>query len=132
MIDWVIAVLLLTGATFVLIAAVGIVRMPDVYQRLQAESIAVSFGSAGILIAVAIFFNDIRLATRAILGIAFLALTIPIAAQMIARAAYLTGVQPWERTVADELREYIEKHGVSALEDHQEAAASEAQAKQAD
>lgn len=103
MIHLLIAALVAIGTTFILLAAVGIVRMPDVYMRLQVSTKGASLGAGCVLLAVPIFFADIGIAVRALLIIAFIFLTTPISAHMLARAAYIVGVPLWEGSVVDEL-----------------------------
>lgn len=96
------AVLLLAGAALGLIAAIGVVRMPDLYTRMQAATKASALGTGLMLLAVAVHFAQFSVATRAMAVVAFLILTAPVAAHMLARAAYLVGVPRWEGTVVDE------------------------------
>ena len=97
-------VLLLVGATFLLLAAVGVVRMPDVFLRMSAATKAATLGIACMLVAVAVHFPGLGITTRALAAIAFFYFTAPVAAHMIGRAAYFIGVSLWDRTVRDELR----------------------------
>lgn len=85
------ALLVALGTLFVLIAALGIVRMPDLFTRMQASSKAATLGAICILCAGALHFFDGALAVRALLIAIFLGLTAPIGAHMIARAGYLAG-----------------------------------------
>ena len=103
MIHVVVALMLVIGASFTLIAAVGIVRMPDVYMRLQVSTKGATLGAGVLLLAVAVFFGEFEIVVRALLIIAFIFLTTPISGHMLARAAYLVGVPLWERSVTDEL-----------------------------
>jgi multicomponent Na+:H+ antiporter subunit G len=96
--------LLITGGAFLLLAAVGIVRMPDLYSRIQAATKAATLGVGCIILALAIHFVDLGITVRALLVIAFLFITQPVAAHMIGRAAYFVGVPLWEHTIMDELR----------------------------
>jgi multicomponent Na+:H+ antiporter subunit G len=57
-----------------------------------------------IIVAVAVHFGDVGVATRALLVGAFFLLTAPVGAHMIGRAAYLTGTPLWKGTVVDEWR----------------------------
>jgi len=107
--EWLTAGLILISTIFMLLAAVGIVRMPDVYLRLQVTTKASTLGSGVVLLAVAINFGSIPLTTRAILGVVFLAITQPIAAHMIGRAAYILGAPLWEGTHIDELRQAADR-----------------------
>ncbi len=98
------ALLLLIGATFMLLAAVGVARMPDLLTRMQTATKASTLGIGCLLLAVAVHFSQLSIITRALATIAFVFLTAPVAAHMIGRAAYFVGVPLWEGTVCDELR----------------------------
>lgn len=102
--EWITAILMLLGAAFMLLAAIGIARMPDVYTRMQPATKAATLGAGCMLLAVAVHFNEVGVTMRALAGIAFVALTAPVAAHMIGRAAYLLGLPQWENTHVDELR----------------------------
>lgn len=104
MIHLAVALLLALGSTFVLIAAIGVLRMPDVYMRLQVSTKGATLGAGTLLLAVPIFFGDIEIFVRAMLIIAFVFLTTPISGHMLARAAYIVGVPLWKGAVVDELR----------------------------
>jgi multicomponent Na+:H+ antiporter subunit G len=104
MTDLIVAVLLVVGTAFMLLAAVGLLRMPDVYTRLQVSTKGASLGAASVLLAVPFFFGDPAIAVRAVLIILFIFLTAPISAHMLGRAAYIIGVPLWDRSVRDELR----------------------------
>ena len=103
MIHLLVALLLVTGTTFTLIAAIGVFRMPDVYMRLQVSTKGATLGAGTLLLAVPIFFGDAEIFVRALLIIAFIVLTTPISGHMLARAAYIVGVPLWEESVIDEL-----------------------------
>jgi multicomponent Na+:H+ antiporter subunit G len=96
------AILLLIGSAFCAIAALGILRFPDVYTRLHAASKAGPLGAGLILVAVAFASGDWAIAVRCVLGLAFLILTSPVSAHLLARAALQSGVQPDTRTSIDE------------------------------
>jgi multicomponent Na+:H+ antiporter subunit G len=96
--------LLLIGGAFLLLASIGIVRMPDLYSRIQAATKAATLGVGCIILALAIHFVDLGITVRAILVIALLFITQPVAAHMIGRAAYFVGVPLWEHTIMDDLR----------------------------
>lgn len=105
MTDIITAVFMLFGASLMLVAAIGIIRMPDVFTRMHAATKTSTLGAGNMFLAVAIFYGEIGIATRSLLVIAFLFLTIPVSAHMIARAAYFVGTPLWEGTVIDELRD---------------------------
>jgi multicomponent Na+:H+ antiporter subunit G len=97
------AVLIIVGAAFLLVASVGVLRMPDLFTRMSASAKAGTLGIGCMLAAVAIHFDETAVTTRAILIIAYFFLTAPVAAHMVARAAYLCGVPLWKHTIRDEL-----------------------------
>lgn len=94
---------LVLGLIFCLLAAVGIMRMPDIYTRMQASTKAGTLGIAFIIVAVAIHFGDAITALQAGLIIAFLFLTAPIASHLIARSVYFYGKRGWEAGALDEM-----------------------------
>jgi multicomponent Na+:H+ antiporter subunit G len=96
-------ILALAGATLMLLAAVGLLRMPDLFTRMQASAKAASLGSGLMLLAAAVHFAELSVIVRALLAIAFIFLTAPISVHMIARAAYFMGVELWEKNVVDDL-----------------------------
>jgi multicomponent Na+:H+ antiporter subunit G len=96
--------LILTGATFLLLAAVGVVRMPDLFTRMQSASKASTLGIGCVLLALAFHFPGISVNIRVVGTITFFFLTAPITAHLIGRAAYFVGVPIWKGTVVDELR----------------------------
>jgi multicomponent Na+:H+ antiporter subunit G len=97
-------VLLLVGGTFMMLAAIGIARMPDLFTRMQAATKAATLGVGSMLLAVAVFFNALGVTSRALATAIFVIMTAPVAAHMIARAAYFVGVPLWEGTLYDELK----------------------------
>lgn len=101
--------LLLAGCALLLLAAVGIVRMPDLFTRMQTATKGATLGITCILIAVALAMDDFGLTIRALLTVAFFFLTAPVAAHMIGRAAYFIGVPLWQGTIADELKGHYDR-----------------------
>lgn len=98
-------VLLISGAGFMLVAAIGILRMPDLMMRMHAVTKAGALGTSLVLTSVAVNYRQLALASLALAGVAFIILTAPVAAHMIARAAYWIGVPLWEHTIIDEYRD---------------------------
>ncbi len=97
------------GAIFIFIASLGIYRMPDFYTRLSVTVKAGTIGIGCILGAVALYFADFSVTTKVFAIIFFLFITSPVAAFMISRTAYSTGVKLWKKSVVDELRDDLEK-----------------------
>lgn len=105
MIELIVSILLLCGATLMILAAVGIVRLPDLPTRMHASTKAGAMGAMFIMGGVAIFFADSVVVARAAGIIVFILITAPISAHVIGRAGYFIGVPLWDGTIKDELRE---------------------------
>ncbi|WP_404933369.1 monovalent cation/H(+) antiporter subunit G [Nitratireductor sp. L15S-10] len=95
--------LVIIGAAFTLIAAIGILRLPDLYTRMHAASKAGTLGSGLMLVALAIFAQDQAIVTRALAAVVFFLLTAPISAHLLAKAAYAAGYRLWGRSVHDDM-----------------------------
>ncbi|KAA0231643.1 monovalent cation/H(+) antiporter subunit G [candidate division KSB1 bacterium] len=104
MADLISLILMIIGAVFMLLAAIGVVRMPDLYLRMSATSKAATLGVICVMLAAALHFNDFAITARITAIIVFLILTAPVAAHKIARAAYLAGPDLWPGTCRDELQ----------------------------
>jgi multicomponent Na+:H+ antiporter subunit G len=93
--------LLAVGAFFGLVAAVGLVRLPDVYTRTHASSKSDTLGAVLALAGVALVVDAQSATIKAVFLLAFMFLTNPTAAHAIARAARDQGIEPWTREEAD-------------------------------
>ncbi|MFO7995125.1 MAG: monovalent cation/H(+) antiporter subunit G [Marinobacter sp.] len=105
MIEIIVSVLLLAGAAFMLLAAVGILRLPDLPTRMHASTKAGAMGAMFTMGGVAFYFGDSVVFARAFAIVVFILITSPIAAHVIGRAGYFLGTSLWDGTVKDELRE---------------------------
>jgi multicomponent Na+:H+ antiporter subunit G len=82
--------LLAIGVTFIVIAGVGVARLPDVFQRMHAATKAGGIGTSLVVLGVLVGGGVAQPATG-ILTIVFMLLTLSVASQLLARAAYLSG-----------------------------------------
>ena len=98
-------VFFLAGILFVFVGMVGLLRLPDVYNRLHATTKIATLGTFGVMIAIAIKAGFSTMGLKAITVGIFLLLTAPVAAHMIARAAHRQGTEMWEGSVTDEYAE---------------------------
>jgi multicomponent Na+:H+ antiporter subunit G len=87
---WLADVMVILGVFGMTVGVYGIVRMPDIYNRLHAASKVVFLGVLSLLIASTVT-NDARIISRVVLIGTFLILTTPVSAHVIARAAFLRG-----------------------------------------
>jgi multicomponent Na+:H+ antiporter subunit G len=83
----IIAILILAGAFFILVAAIGLIRLPDLLTRIHAATKATSFGLLLLLAGLAIHFGSWIIIVKSLLLILFIYLTAPLAASVIARAS---------------------------------------------
>jgi multicomponent Na+:H+ antiporter subunit G len=104
-------ILLISGGFFVLVAAVGILRLPDILMRMHASTKAGTLGAGLILLAVAFTYGEIGIISRAVATIIFILMTAPVAAHTIGRAAYKSGTKFWKGTIVDDLKTYYEGSG---------------------
>jgi multicomponent Na+:H+ antiporter subunit G len=102
MMDWVVSIVWLAGAAFALLAALGLLRMPDVFTRMQASTKASTLGLGCLLAGAALQFGDVASVILLLSVGAFLLLTTPVSAHVIARASYRAGIPLWSGTVLDE------------------------------
>ncbi len=110
------AVLWTAGSAFALLAAVGVVRFPDVFTRMQASTKASTLGVGCLLIGTALQLGDFASFIRVASIGGFILLTTSVAAHVIARASYLADVPLWDGTVLDERRREPAPHGTVGKE----------------
>lgn len=96
------AALVLGGTAFLAIAAVGLLRFPDLYTRMHAVTKAGTLGIGLVLLGAAVSFGDLSVTTRAVVVILFVLMTAPVAGHIVGRAGYLGGVSLWEGTRFDQ------------------------------
>ncbi len=102
-----VAALLLLGASLMFLTGLGLYRMPDIFTRMHAATKGASLGVALLLLAAAFVFRDPMVVTKALVTIAFVFLTAPVAAHLLGRAAYARRTPLWEHSVIDEGRDHI-------------------------
>ena len=98
-------VLMSIGVLFDLFGCIGLVRLPDVYNRLQAATKCVTLGTCMILIGLFFIMGIGSAGIRALLCVMFILFTSPVAAHALARAAHRSGIRLWEGSVMDK---YVE------------------------
>jgi multicomponent Na+:H+ antiporter subunit G len=97
------------GLAFDFFGCVGLIRFPDIYNRLQASAKCVTLGTCGILFGLFLLKGFTATGIKALLCMAFILLTSPVSAHALARAAYRSGVKPYSGTVVDQYGEDIRK-----------------------
>lgn len=85
--EYLIALLIVLGAFFTTVAALGTLKLPDTLSRTHAATKAGAFGASLLLIAAALYFGELIVVIEAIIIIGFFYTTTPIAAHLLARIA---------------------------------------------
>lgn len=98
-------VFITVGLMFDLFGCLGLVRLPDVYNRLQAATKCVTLGTCSILFGTFLIVGPTAAGMKALLCLVFLILTAPVSAHAISRGAHRAGVKLAEGSVVDRYRE---------------------------
>lgn len=102
--EMIVSVFILIGTFFTLLSAIGVVRLKDVYSRMHAAGKSTTLGIASLMLATLIFFiPQGEFNFKIVLTIIFVFMTAPLAALMINRSAYRTGVPLEKNTIEDDL-----------------------------
>lgn len=99
------AAVIIIGLGFDIFGCIGLIRLPDVYNRLQATTKCVTMGTCSILLGTLIAKGFTATGIKALLCMVFLLLTAPVAAHALARGAYKSGVKLWDKSVCDKYNE---------------------------
>ena len=102
MMEWLSGGLFLCGATLALLASIGVLRMPDLFTRMQASTKASTLGLGCLLVGLTLQDPEFAVLIRAASIAAFMLLTTAVGAHVIARAAALTGAPLWKGSIVDE------------------------------
>ena len=94
---------MLGGAFFSLLAAIGIIRFPDIYTRMHAATKAPAFGILLLQTAAALYFATFYAVVISLMVVVFIFLTAPVASHSISRVAHLLNIPKWSGTVMDEM-----------------------------
>ncbi|MCG8429353.1 MAG: monovalent cation/H(+) antiporter subunit G [Chromatiales bacterium] len=103
LLDFIGGLLLVTGSTFLLFGGLGLVRMPDLFNRIQAGAKTTTLGT--LLILLGMFFLQPQWGLKLLLIGLFILFTNPISAQVLARAAHRVGTEKCAKTTVDRLEE---------------------------
>lgn len=102
---------ILLGAMVSILSAIGVLRFPDVYTRSHAASKSIALGVLCVLLGTFLYFVfvDGFVSVRLLLGIFFVFLTAPVAAHVVCRSAYRSGVKLWGENPQDDLQKVLRK-----------------------
>ncbi|MNI26301.1 Na(+)/H(+) antiporter subunit G [compost metagenome] len=112
-IEIVVGILVITGTVMTLFSSLGIIRLPDVYNRAHASTKSATLGILCILLGAFLyfFFTHGVSSIRLLLGIVFVFLTAPVAGHIIIRSAHRSKVPLADISVQDDLQDYLDSQG---------------------
>jgi len=93
----------LVGSLFFLFGTIGLIRMPDLYNRMQASTKTTTLGVLSFLFGIGLI--EIQWMIKLLVIALFIVLTAPVGASALARASYNAGVKLWEKSVVDKYKE---------------------------
>lgn len=114
------------GAIFAILAAVGLIRMPDTYLRISVTTKAATLGVGLLIGCAAIYFQELAITSEVLAIIIFIFLTAPIGGHLLARTAYFTGCTLNDKTHIDDLKDKYDRktHGLSSEETKEDTEAN--------
>ena len=98
------SILTLIGSVVLFLGALGIVRMPDVYNRMQAGTKATTLGTVLFLVGISLGHAECGCLGKILILIIFVLATNPVSSSALARAAHSAGIKLTERSVNDDLK----------------------------
>lgn len=101
MIDALGMAIIVIGVLFDAFGCIGLLRLPDVYNRLQAATKCVTLGTCGIMFGIFVMQGFSAAGIKALIAVPLIFLTSPVAAHALARGAHRFGVKLWKKSVVD-------------------------------
>lgn len=98
-----------TGILFNLFGCLGLIRLPDVYNRLQAATKCATLGTCGILFGLLIRYGFVDIGVKSLVAIPLLFLSSTASAHALVRGAYRFGIKLWGKSVVDDYGEKVVK-----------------------
>ncbi len=99
--------LILIGGIFLFLGALGLVRMPDLYTRLQAGTKASTLGAMSTVLGVGLLHPDWIL--KILIIVIFIGVANPLSSHALARASYRKGVIPFSKNNIDKYKKAVKK-----------------------
>ncbi|MCC9167118.1 monovalent cation/H(+) antiporter subunit G [Pontibacter harenae] len=100
---------ILAGVFFMLVASIGLLRLPDFYTRMSAITKGATLGMGMIVIGIGVYFNDTEIMLKILAILFFTLITSPVAAHAITRTAIYKKVPLWKKTDLKEFQNYLQK-----------------------
>lgn len=100
---------LIGGLFFMLVGAIGVLRLPDAFNRLHAASKCSTLGMMGLLLAACLHVGTGDVVAKSIAVVLFIFVSTPVGSHMLAKAAHRDDAEQWDGTLSDELAEDKQK-----------------------
>lgn len=107
--DVIFKILLIIGVIFNLFGCIGLVRLPDVYNRLQSATKCVTLGTCSILLSLVFKYGFSEIGVKALVAIPLLFFAATVAAHALVKGAYIFGVKLGDGSVIDEYKDQTDK-----------------------
>ena len=120
MISVIVWIIIVIGVFFNLFGSLGLVRFPDLYNRMQAATKCVTVGTCGIMLGIFLLTGFSQLGIKALICAFFILMTMPVAAHALARGSLIFGIKMWKETKIDKFGK--DKFGNEIIEEKDEKA----------
>jgi len=99
-------VVIAIGVAFNFLGCLGLIRFPDVYNRLQSATKCVTLGTCSILVGVLIKFGFVEIGVKALIAIPLLFFAATVGAHALVRGSYISGIKLGDKSVKDDYKDY--------------------------
>ncbi len=96
-------IFIIIGVTFDLLGCLGLVRFPDLYNRMQAATKGVTLGTCGLMLGIFLLKGFNVMGVKALVCAFFILITMPVAAHALSRSSHSFGIKMWHKTIIDKL-----------------------------
>jgi multicomponent Na+:H+ antiporter subunit G len=103
--DTISLIFFIIGVVFDLFGCIGLIRLPDVYNRLQSATKSVTLGTCSILFGLFIKYGFSAIGIKALVAIPLLFLASTVAAHALVRGSYKYGIKLWDKTIIDDYKD---------------------------
>jgi len=95
------------GIVFNFLGCLGLVRFPDVYNRLQSATKCVTLGTCSILLGVLVEYGFVEIGVKALIAIPLLFFAATVGAHALVRGAYISGIKLGDKSVKNDYKEEV-------------------------
>lgn len=111
-------IFIILGVLFNGLGCLGLVRFPDLYNRMQAATKSVTLGTCGIFLGIFLLSGFSALGVKALICVVFVLINLPVASHALSRGSLIFGVKLWKKTIKDEFTQ--DRGGQSIIESEEE------------